>query len=87
MSVQTERSTTVELPTGRSVTVQKQRTRTNYHARVRISLDCEWVFGVDKNRNAELLVSYDERGNLATISVPEWIPLVLAEIGLTEVES
>jgi archaellum component FlaD/FlaE len=86
MSVQTEESRTVRLPNDRKATVEKQRSRGDYHARLRVSLDTEFVLGVDEERNAELLASYDERGNLATVPIPDWIEFVLDEIGLEEVD-
>jgi hypothetical protein len=82
MSVQTTESKQVRLPNDRKATVEKQNTRTSYWARVSVSLDREWVFGVDEDRHAELLATYDEQGNLATVPLPDWMPFVLDEIGL-----
>jgi hypothetical protein len=83
MSVQTTESKQVRLPNDRKATVEKKKnTRSSYNARVSVSLDREWVFGVDEDRHAELLATYDERGNLATVPIPDWMPFVLDEIGL-----
>lgn len=87
MSVQTEKSKTVRLPNDRRATVERQRTRTDYLARISVSLDNEWVFGVDEDWQARLLASYDEDGNLATVPVPDWMPFVLDEIGVEDYEA
>ncbi|WP_135805199.1 hypothetical protein [Halorussus marinus] len=82
MPVQTTDTATVRLPNDRKATVEKKNTRSSYSARVSVSLDREWVFGVDDDRYAELLATYNERGDLATVPIPDWMPYVLDEIGL-----
>jgi len=46
-----------------------------------------WEYGVNNDREAELLVSYDSTGTPTPLPEPHWVPDALRHIGLRGVDA
>jgi len=72
---------------GEKVTIRFYHTDPDYQARVKVSRDDSWVFGVDDEGTAELVETTETADDLAAeADLPEWLVEMLYGYGLSEVQ-